>query len=115
MDSRKSSTTKPLYRGTQAVWYVLAIIEVFLVFRFIFKLFAANSTANFTNFIYDVSYFFIAPFLNVFRVSKIEGNVFESTTILAAFVYWLIAWGLVRLFFMSKSVSTPEAADKLQG
>jgi hypothetical protein len=24
-----------------------------------------------------------------------------------------IAWGIVRLFFMSKSVSTPEAANKL--
>jgi hypothetical protein len=29
------------------------------------------------------------------------------------FVYWLIAWGIVRLFFMSKTVSTPEAAAKL--
>jgi hypothetical protein len=29
------------------------------------------------------------------------------------FVFFLIAWGIVRAFFMSKTVSTMEAAAKL--
>jgi ABC-type Na+ efflux pump permease subunit len=113
MDSSVSRTTKPLYRGTQIVWYLVGLIEVLLAFRFVLKLLAANSAAGFTSFIYAVSYIFAAPFLAVFRTTKLEGNIFEWTTLLAMAVYLLVAWGIVRLFFMSKSVSTPEAAAKL--
>ena len=114
MDSSyNSSSTKPLYRGTQIVWYILAILEIFLAFRFVLKLLGANSAAGFSSFIYSVSYPFAMPFLNVFGASKVEGSVFEWTTILAMLVYWLVAFGLVELFSMSKTVSTPEAAAKL--
>lgn len=113
MDSYNSPTTKMLYRGTQIVWYILGIIEVILAFRFILKLLGANSAAGFSTFIYNVSYPFAAPFLNVFSISTLKGSVFEWTTILAIIVYWLIAWGIIRIFFMSKAVSTPEAAAKL--
>ncbi len=113
MDSYSSPTTKPLYRGTQVVWYILGILEALLAFRFVLKLLAANPTAGFTSFIYGATKIFAAPFLNVFRISKVEGSIFEWSTLLAMLVYWLIAWGIIRLFFMSKTVSTPEAAAKL--
>lgn len=113
MDSYNSPSTKPLYRGTQIVWYILGILEAILAFRFVLKLLAANPTAGFSSFIYNISYPFATPFLNVFRVTRIEGSVFEWTTLLAMLVYWLVAFGIIKLFFMSKSVSTPEAAAKL--
>ena len=113
MDSYSSPTTKPLYHGTQVVWYILGVLEALLAFRFVLKLLAANAGAGFTSFIYNTSYPFATHFLSVFRVTRVEGAVFEWTTLLAMLVYWLIAWGIVRLFFMSKSVSTPEAAAKL--
>ena len=84
-----------------------------LAFRFILKLLAANPQAGFSSFIYTISYPFAAPFLNVFRASKVESGVFEWTTLLAMFVFFLIAWGIVKLFFMSKTISTTEAAAKL--
>jgi hypothetical protein len=108
-----SSTTKPLYKGTQIVWYILGLIEILLAFRFVLKLLVANSAAGFTSFIYGVTYVFAAPFLNVFRITYVSGSVFEWTTILAMFVYWVVAIGIIRLFLMSKTVSTPEAAVKL--
>ena len=113
MDSSNSPTTKPLYRGIQVVWYLLGILEVLLAFRFVLKLLAANPSAGFSNFIYNISYPFTAPFLTVFHVSQVAGNIFEWTTLLAMFVYLLIGWGIVKLFSMSKTVSTPEAAAKL--
>jgi len=113
MDSYNSPTTKPLYRGTQIVWYIIGLLEVLLAFRFVLKLLAANPGAGFSSFIYNVSYPFVAPFLSVFRISQIEGNVFEWTTLLSMLVYLIIAWGIIKLFFMSKTVSTPEAAAKL--
>jgi len=114
MDSFNSPTTKPLYRGTQVVWYILGVVEVILALRFILKLLAANPNAGFTHFIYSVTYIFAAPFLNVFRISRVEGSIFEWTTLLAMLIYWLIAWAVVKLFLMSKTVSTPEAAVKLE-
>ena len=113
MDSYNSPSTKPLYRGTQIVWYILGLLEVILAFRFVLKLFGANPSAGFTSFIYGITYPFAAPFLSVFKITDVNGSVFEWTTLLAMLVYWLIAWGIVKLFLMGKTVSTPEAAVKL--
>ena len=113
MDSFISPRTKPLYRGTQVVWYILGVLEVLLAFRFVLKLLAANPYAGFTSFIYGVTYPFAAPFLNVFGQTRVQGNIFEWTTLLAMLVYWIIAWAIIKLFLISKPVSTPEAAVKL--
>lgn len=112
--SYNSSSTKSLFRSTQVVWYLLGIIEILLAFRFVLKLLAANPEAGFTSFIYGVTYIFAAPFRAVFPTSSVtDGNVFEWTTLLAMFVYAVIAWGIIKLIVMSKTVSTPEAAEKL--
>jgi hypothetical protein len=108
-----SSSTKPLYRGTQIVWYILGALEIFLAFRFVLQLLGANPSAGFSQFIYGVTYVFSAPFNTVFRFTRVGGSIFEWTTLLAMIVYWILAVGIVRAFLMSKTVSTPEAAVKL--
>jgi hypothetical protein len=113
MDSFNSPTTRPLYRGTQVVWYILGLLEALLAFRFLLKLLGANPKAGFSNFIFDITQPFASPFLNVFRITRVEGSIVEWTTLLAMAVYWLVAWAIVKLFLMSRSVSTPEAAVKL--
>jgi hypothetical protein len=65
--SYNSSRTKPLYKGTQIVWYALSLLELLLVFRFSLKLLAANQSAGFTDFIYGITNIFVAPFNNVFE------------------------------------------------
>lgn len=113
MDSYNSPSTKPLYRGTQVVWYLVGLLETILIFRFLLKVFGANSSAGFTDFIYTLSTPFIIPFTTVFGTGRLENSVFEWTTILAMAVYLLIGWGIIKMFSMSKTVSTPEAASKL--
>jgi len=113
MDSYNSPTTKPLFKGTQIVWYLLSLLEVLLAFRFVLKLTGANPVAGFTSFIYAITWPFAAPFNAVFLKTTIEGSIFEWTILLAMLVYWMIALAIVKLFLMSKTVSTPEAADKL--
>ncbi|MBA3732868.1 YggT family protein [Patescibacteria group bacterium] len=113
MDSYNAPSTKPLFRGTQVVWYILGVIEALLAFRFVLKLMGANPSAGFTNFIYALSHPFAAPFSAVFQTSSVSGSVFEWTTILAMFVYWIVAFAIIKVFVMSKAVSTPEAAEKL--
>jgi hypothetical protein len=115
MDAALSPTTKPLYRGTQVVWYIVGFIEVLLAFRFALKLLVANPGAGFTAFIYAITLPLAYPFLTVFRVSRaVTGSQFEWTTLLAMFVYWLVGYGIVKALVMSKDVSTPEAASKLE-
>lgn len=113
MDASNSPTTKPLYRGTQVVWYITGILEIALVFRFVFTLLGANTGAGFTSFVYTITEPLIIPFTSVFGISFVQGNLFEWTSLLAMIVYGLIGWGITRLLLMSKTVSTPEAASKL--
>jgi hypothetical protein len=95
------------------VWYLLSLLEVLLAFRFVLKLTGANAAAGFTNFIYSITWPFTAPFLAVFQKTTVAGSIFEWTTLLSMLVYWMVALAIVKLFLMSKTVSTPEAAAKL--
>jgi hypothetical protein len=114
MHERPSSkVVKPLYRGTQVVWYILYVIEVLLVFRFCLRFIAANPDAGFTRFIYGLTAVFTAPFLNVVAPSQVGSSVIEWTTLLAMLVYWCLAWGVIKLLVMGKPVSTVEAESKL--
>lgn len=114
MDPYVAPSTKPLYRGVQIVWYVLGVLEALLAFRFLLKLLGANPAAGFTSFVYSLSYPFTLPFSSVFGASQVSGSVFEWTTLLAMVVYALLALAIVKLLRMSRAVTTPEAATKLQ-
>jgi uncharacterized protein YggT (Ycf19 family) len=90
----------------QFIWYLLGILESLLVIRFILKLLGANSAASFTSFIYNISYPFVSPFLNVFRSTLLKTGVFEWNAILAILVYWLLAWAIAALIMMGKPLSS---------
>ena len=113
MDSYNSPTTKPLLKGTQIIWYLLTLLEVLLAFRFLLKLTAANAEAGFSSLIYGLSAPFVSPFIAVFSKTYVSESIFEWTTLLAMLVYWIVALGITQLLVMSKTVSTPEAAAKL--
>lgn len=104
---------KPLYRGTQIVWYILGVVEALLAFRFILHALSANPSAGFTAFIYAITAPFAAPFIAVFRSFRTTTSTIEWSTLLAMLVYWLVAWAIVKLFIMGKPVSTVEASEKL--
>jgi hypothetical protein len=113
-----SPIVKPIYRGTQIIWYVFYIIEVIILLRFLLKLIGANPAAVFTDLVYRLSYPLVAPFLYVIRATSLEApsvgqGVVEWSTLLALFVYWIIAWAIVRLLIMAKPVSRIEADQRL--
>ncbi len=93
-------------KASRIIWYILDLLEVLLLFRFGLKLLGANPDAGFTSFIYSITYPFAEPFLNVFRVTRVAGSTFEWTTLLAMFVYWLIAYGLIKLLFINRQSGT---------
>lgn len=113
MSTYNSASTKPLYFGTQVIWFIFGTIETLLALRFVMKLLGANPAATFTDIIYSITNVLVSPFVAVFRTSYPAGVVFEWTTLLAAFIYALVAYGIINLFFMSQNVSTVEAANRL--
>ncbi|MEK7183009.1 MAG: YggT family protein [Patescibacteria group bacterium] len=105
---------KSLYRGTQAIWYIVTFLEVLLAFRLVMRLLAANPAADFTDVIYTITSPLVAPFVAVFSPTYLaSGSVFEWTTLLAMFVYFLIGAGLARLLAMGRPVSSYEAREHL--
>ncbi len=80
---------------------VLIVLEGLLLFRLAFKLFGANPTNDFVEFIYRLSQPLLAPFRGIFS-DRVEGGlVFESATFIAIVVYALIAQVLISLFFVT--------------
>ncbi len=102
---------KAIFKTYQVVWYVLGVIEVLLVFRFLLKMAGANSYSTFVNFIYAFSEPFAAPFRGVFGVTASAQYVFEWTTIVAMVVYAVVAYGIVKLINIGKP-TTPQEVER---
>lgn len=101
----KTNETNELAK--RAVYYVLGILEVLLLFRFLLKLLGANSASGFVSLIYSISRIFLAPFYGIFRSFVTEGietrAVFEPATLIAMVVYAVIAYGIVRFLELRKT------------
>jgi hypothetical protein len=102
-DIPKGETVTPVsrtsvFRANYLVYYLLGLIESFLILRLIFKLLGANSGSGFVSFIYSTSGFFLAPFTSIFPVATGTGvttvSIFEPAVFVAIIVYALIAWGV---------------------
>ncbi len=89
------------------VRFVLGIIVTLLLLRFVFKLTGANPASGFIDFIYSASGVLSAPFDTIFGVATTDAgavqSVFEPSILVAAAVYTLIAWGIVKLLTINRS------------
>ncbi len=86
------------------VYYVLAVLEIILALRFLFRLFGASESSGFITFLYGLTHPFVGPFNGIFNDQAVGRSVFEFSTIVAMIVYALIAWGIVSL---SRVILTP--------
>lgn len=76
---------------------IIGAIEFFLGLRFFLRLFGANPKTPFVNWIYDMSAPLVAPFRGIFPASRIEGFVFDFTTLFALFVYVFLGYLILQL------------------
>ncbi|MDP3940836.1 MAG: YggT family protein [bacterium] len=104
---------KTIFRTYQIIWYILAVIEVLLGFRMVLKALGANPTSGFTTLVYALSNPLAMPFSGILPVSISGNSIFEWSTIIAALVYLLIAFGLVHLMQMIKPVTPNEVEQKV--
>jgi hypothetical protein len=84
-----------------AVWLILGVLEVLLVFRLGLKLLGANPSSGFANFLYTSTNGLTAPFRGIFSTPTAQGDIttsiFETGTLVAVIVYALVAWGIVKI------------------
>lgn len=90
-------TKKTIFRFNQIIWYILGLVEVLLIFRFVLKMLGANSSVGFTSLIYTITAPLAGPFNGILGLSVTGGSVIEWSTIIAGIVYLCVAWGLVYL------------------
>jgi len=95
--------TEPIWyiKSRNTIYYVLGVLEVLLLIRFLFKLLGANPGNGFVKFIYSLTGVFVNAFSGIFRVyatnNATNANVMEPGTIIAMLIYAIVAYGIIRL------------------
>lgn len=101
------------FRAEKIFYYILGVVEALLGLRFLLKIFGANSTSPFVDFMYGVTSIFVAPFRGIFPALTDDqiGSVLEWSTLTAMFVYALLVYGIARLIQL---LTTKQAANVQQ-
>lgn len=104
-----------VHRLYRMIFFVLGVVEALLVIRFFFKLFGADPGSMFVGFIYFLSSILLAPFFGVFHNTAPAGpgitRIFEPSTLVAAIIYVLLAWGISRLLLIMHSKPLSETKE----
>ncbi|MFP4514485.1 MAG: YggT family protein [Parcubacteria group bacterium] len=98
---------------------VFSLVEVFLLMRFVLKLFGANTSAPFVSWIYETSDPLLYPFRGMFSAPVLEdGLIIEFSTLFAVIVYAIVAWILIEIInYLSnfrKAKNNEEGNDRLE-
>ena len=81
----------------EIIYVIFSILSVLLLVRFVLLALGANRV-GIVDFIYNVSGFFVAPFIGIFGRTTIYGaGYFEWETIVAIIFYMFAAWGITSL------------------
>lgn len=102
-DNRATATTSGTSTAERIIYYVMGVLLTLLAFRFILSLLGANRGNGFADFIYSLSYPFVAPFFGLFGY-EVEYGVarFEIETLVAMLVYAVVAYGIVKLIHIGR-------------
>ena len=87
---------------SRIVWFIVGIMSVLLLIRFVLLASGADESAGFSQLIYNLTGWMVAPFAGLFgRAITYPGAtgtaVIEFEALVAIAVYLLIAWGIVKL------------------
>jgi hypothetical protein len=84
------------YLITRLVYVFFVLVELFLVLRFVLRLFGANAANGFVNWVYEMSSVLLDPFRGIFPTPVFESTyVLELSTIFAMIIYAVVVMLLV--------------------
>lgn len=76
----------------------VAVAEIILALRVIFRLFAANPSSEFVNWIYQTSGTLMAPFRGIFPSAEVSpGHVLDISALFAMLVYAVLGYVILAL------------------
>ena len=88
------------WKFKQLVWLLFGMLEALIGLRVVLRLIAANPQNPFARLVYGLSGLFVWPFLGLTRTPSANGAVLEISSLIAMFVYALIAWIIVQLVWI---------------
>ena len=88
------------WKLTQLIWLLFGLLEALIGLRVVLRLIGANGGNPFAQLVYDLSYIFVWPFLGLTRTPSANGAVLEISSLIAMFVYALLAWALVQFVWI---------------
>jgi len=95
-----------LFHFHRIIWTFLNFLEVFLAFRFVLRLIAANPNSGFAVLMYGVTGIFTAPFNALIQSPVINGaGIIEITTLIAMAVYALLFWAIEYVIRMAADLA----------
>lgn len=87
-------------------WFLM-VLETILVLRFVLRMFGADPTGLFANFIFSLTEILLVPFKGIVPIISLHDHqAFEFSTLFAAAIYFLVFYALKR--FLHILVSNPE-------
>ncbi len=87
-------------RTVQAVYWVLGVVDGLIITRVLLKALAANPDSALTQLIYAITDPLVFPFMGMFVEAKIQGAVFELSSVVALVFYVFFAWAVSRLIWL---------------
>ena len=85
-------------RLSQLVWLFAGLIVIVIGFRVVLMMVAANAANLFAQFIYNLSWWFVAPFSGLVAAPPLaNGGTFEISSLIAMLVYIILAFVIDRL------------------
>ena len=96
----------------RVIYFILGVIEVLLLLRFILKLAGANPASGFVDLVYVLTAPLLGPFNGIFSTATNDGlettSVFEPAVIIAMIIYALVAWGISYLLSLLLTKKSPD-------
>jgi hypothetical protein len=83
------------FRAVTWIWFVVAVIDIFIAGDFLLKLLAASKSSGFVNFVYQLAGILVAPFHGIWPVTTSNASNLDPADLAAIVVYSLLAWGIV--------------------
>jgi uncharacterized protein YggT (Ycf19 family) len=87
-----------LRRAKRVIYFIVNTVATLIALRFLLKALGADPTNPFAQFLFMITYPFVAPFVNLFGAPPTYGNnVFEFGDLFGIFIYYLLAWFVIRV------------------
>jgi hypothetical protein len=103
----RTSVTPVGSRASQAVWLIVAVVDIILALDFIFWAAAANPKAGFAHYVHRIGEKLSVPFDGIFNTTVTSGkSVFRWADVLAVVIYSILAWVVTKAISIAYTPKT---------